>query len=122
MSRIYEIKRDAGKAFEDGRYSDYIMLRYKGAEIFYKSFYKEIFDKEITEDLSKIIREIEKNLKINSGILKELSEWRMVRNKIVHEHLKVDRNKAEGAKQFFNRLDKLFETYIRESGQSQKKS
>ena len=39
MSKVLEINRDAQKAFADTRFSDYIMLRYKGAEIFYKSFY-----------------------------------------------------------------------------------
>lgn len=118
MSKVFEINRDAQKAFDDGRYSDYIMLRYKGAEIFYNSFYKELFNKEIKDDempyLTEIIKEIDHNFKINSGILKELNDWRIIRNKIVHEHLKVDRKKAEEAKQFFNNLYKLFENYIRE--------
>ncbi|MFX1366943.1 MAG: hypothetical protein ACFFCE_19865 [Promethearchaeota archaeon] len=117
MANIYEINRDAQRAFDDRRYSDYIMLKYKGAEIFYKSFYQEILNKEIKVNdqinLSEIIKEIEDNLNIYSGILGELNEWRIIRNQIVHEHFKVDRKKAEEAKPFFNKLYKLFETYIK---------
>jgi len=126
MTKIYDINREAEKALNDGRYSDSIMLRYKGTEIFYRSFYQEIFDKQIKDDdhpnLTEIIKKIENNLNIRSGILKELNEWRVVRNKIVHEHLKVDRKKAEGAKQFFNQLYRLFETYIKEMKNPGKKS
>ncbi len=118
MATIYEVNRDAQRAFDDGRYSDFIMLKYKGAEIFYRSFYQDILNKEIKFDdqinLSEIIKEIEENLNIFSGILGELNEWRIIRNQIVHEHLKVDRIKAEEAKPFFNKLYKLFETYFKE--------
>lgn len=76
MTKIYEINRDAEKAFGDGRYSDSIMLRYKGAEIFYRSFYQEIFDKKIKDmdqpNLIDTIKKIEKKLKIRSGKLNEL--------------------------------------------------
>jgi len=123
MSKVFEINRDAQKAFDDGRYSDYIMLRYKGAEIFYKSFYQELFNKQIKDDekpyLTEVIKEIEHNLNINSGILIELNDWRIIRNDIVHEHLKVNKKKAEEAKQFFNKLYKLFEMYIKEMKKSQ---
>ena len=34
MAKILEINRDAQKAFIEGRYSDYIELKYKGTEIF----------------------------------------------------------------------------------------
>ena len=126
MTKVYEINRDAENAFNDGRFSDSIMLRYKGVEIFYRSFYQEIFNKQIKNDdqlnLTEIIKKIEKKLKIHSGILKKLNEWRLVRNKIVHEHLKVDRNKAESAKQFFNQLYKLFETFIKELKNSKTQS
>lgn len=126
MTKIYEINRDAEKAFGDGRYSDSIMLRYKGAEIFYRSFYKEIFDKKIKDmdqpNLIDTIKKIEKKLNVRSGKLKELNEWRKVRNKIVHQHLKVDRKKAEDAKQFFNQLYEIFETFIKEMKNPQKKS
>ncbi len=126
MTKVYEINRDARKAFNDGRFSDYVMLRYKGIEVFYRSFYQEIFYKQTQDDnqpnLTEIIKEIEKKLKIHSGNLKKLNEWRLIRNKIVHEHLKIDRKKAESAKQFFNQLYKLFETYIKELKNPQRKS
>ena len=115
MTTIYEINQDAHKAFKEGRYSDYIELKYRGAEIFYKSFYKEILKKEIKDEdyLSDIIREIEQKLNMNSGILKKLNKWRLIRNQIVHEHLKVDKKKAEGAMHFFNKLYQLFKEYVK---------
>lgn len=118
MTKIYEINREAEKAFQDGRYSDSIMLRYRGTEIFFRSFYNEIFDVKIKEEeklyLSQIIKKIEKRLEIRSGKLKELNEWRMVRNNIVHKHLKVDRKRAENAKLFFNQLYDTFEAKLKE--------
>ena len=118
MTKIYEINREAEKAFQDSRYSDSIMLRYKGTEIFFKSFYQEIFDMKIKEVeqlyLSQIIKKIEKKLEIRSGKLKELDEWRIIRNKIVHKHLKVDRKTAEDAKLFFNQLYEIFEAKLKE--------
>ena len=124
MSKVFEINRDARMAFDDGRYSDYIMLRYKGAEIFYKSFHQELFDKEIKDDeqpnLTEIIKEIKHSFRMNSGILKDLNNWRLIRNKIVHEHMKVNRKKAEEATQFFNNLYKLFKIYIMKTKESAK--
>jgi len=118
MTKIYEINREAEKAFQDSRYSDSIMLRYKGTEIFFRSFYQEIFDikKEEVEKLylSQIIKKIEKKLEIRSEKLKGLNEWRIVRNNIVHKHLKVDRKLAEDAKQFFNQLYEIFEAKLKE--------
>ena len=116
MATIYDINRDAHKAFKQGRYSDYIEFKYRGAEIFYKSLYKEIFNKEIKEGdyLSDIIREIEQKLNMNSGILRKLNKWRRVRNRIVHEHLKVNKRKADEAMHFFNKLYQLFKVYIKE--------
>jgi hypothetical protein len=116
MATIYDINRDAHKAFKQGRYSDYIELKYRGAEIFYKSLYREIFNKEIKEEdnLNDIIKEIEQKLNMNSGILRKLNKWRKVRNQIVHEHLKVNKRKADGAMHFFNKLYQLFKVYIKE--------
>ena len=115
MNKIFEINRDAQKAFEEKRFSDYIMLKYKGIEIFYKSLYQELFNKEQKDnDLIDILKEIENSLEINSGILKELLDWRTIRNKIVHEHFKADKKLAEESKEFFKKLYKLFKTYTNE--------
>lgn len=117
MAKILEINRDAQRAFNERRYSDYIMHKYKGAEIFYKEFYQEIFKKDLNAEdkinLSEIIIQIEKKLNMNSGILDKLNYWRGVRNQIVHEHLKVDRKKAEKAKRFFDKLYKSFKKYLK---------
>ncbi|MHA1756657.1 MAG: hypothetical protein ACTSVV_07805 [Promethearchaeota archaeon] len=117
MEKIFEINRDAQRAFIDGRYSDYITLRYKGAEIFYKSLYKELFqvkDDEIKDKkLHEMILEVEKQLNMNSGILEELNEWRKIRNNIIHDHLKVSKSKALEAEKFFNKLYRLFNKYLK---------
>ena len=98
MTKIFEINRNAQKAFGEKRYSDYVMLKYKVAEIFYKSLYQELFNKVLTAEdqlhLCDIIKEIEHNFNIDSGISEELNDWRKIRNKIAHEDFKVSKTTA----------------------------
>ncbi len=125
MTKIFEINRNAQKAFGEKRYSDYVMLKYKVAEIFYKSLYQELFNKVLTAEdqlhLCDIIKEIEHNFKIDSGISGELNDWKKIRNKIVHEDLTVNKTTAVQSRIFFDKLYKLFKTYIKELKISQKK-
>ncbi|MBD3341501.1 MAG: hypothetical protein GF353_20525 [Candidatus Lokiarchaeota archaeon] len=117
MVKIFEINRDAERAFKEGRFSDFVELKYRGTEIFYRNFYEHVFDKELENNskmnLSDIVREVEGALGVNSGVLKKLNRWRLVRNEIVHDHLKLSRQEALKAKRFFEKLYRLFEKYVK---------
>ena len=60
--------------------------------------------------INNAVKEIEKQLKVKFRILKELNMWRITRNMIVHEHIKVEKEQAEQAKLFFNELSSKLRT------------
>ncbi|MBD3338660.1 MAG: hypothetical protein GF353_06115 [Candidatus Lokiarchaeota archaeon] len=55
-----------------------------------------------------LIEKIESKLNKKLNIIDEIHEWRKIRNKIVHEHFKVDKELAEKALGFFNRFNDKF--------------
>ena len=92
------------------------MLKYLSIEILAKALYIKILHKEISKEndlnLSEIIKAIQRELNINFGILEELNEWRLIRNKIVHEHFKIGEKVAAKAKVFFSDSVKLLKRQL----------
>ena len=71
------------------------MLKYLSIEILAKALYIKILHKEISKE-----------------ILEELNEWRLIRNKIVHEHFKIGEKVAAKAKVFFSDSVKLLKRQL----------
>ena len=63
-------------------------------------------------NLSEVIEAIEQNLGVNFVIVEELNEWRIIRNKIVHEHLKIDEKQASKANIFLDRSNSLLQSQL----------
>ncbi|GAG75990.1 unnamed protein product [marine sediment metagenome] len=78
--------------------------------------YYKVFDKEITQEndlnLSQIISGIEGKINKKFKFNKELNKWRLKRNDIAYENLKINKEIADQAKIFFDnysmRLDEEF--------------
>lgn len=119
LDKIKEIDNDAEKAYNESLREDYIRLKYLSSEKRGEVLYYKIFDKEISQDndlnLTQIISAIEDRINTKLGFNDELNKWRLKRNDIVHEHLKIDKNTVGDAKGFFenyaNKLDELFSNY-----------
>jgi hypothetical protein len=54
-------------------------------------------------NLTEIITAIEKNIGRKLNLIDELNFWRLKRNDIVHDHLKIDIGTADKSKGFFIR-------------------
>ncbi len=119
LDKIREIDNDAEEAYNENRWGDYVRLKYLSYEKRAEILYYKVFDKEISQEndlnLSQIISTIEEKINKKFGINNDLYKWRLKRNEIIHEHIKVDKNMADKAKNFFdiyaNRLDEEFNNY-----------
>lgn len=105
LDKVTEIEADADKMYNNSQYEQLIQLRYLAAEKLSEILYIKLFDKKISIDnnlnLSDIIKNIEDKLDIKLHVLDGLNKWRIKRNEIVHEHLKVEQSTADLANQFF---------------------
>ena len=48
-----------------------------------------------------MIKKIQDHLQHDFGIIDKIHRWRLVRNKIAHNHIKIDRKTALNAQKFF---------------------
>ncbi len=110
---IKQTEKDAEKAFNSKRFEEFIRLRFlsieKLSEALYVSLYKKEFKHEDDKKVDDLINEI--GIKINKKLVDydELKYWRRIRNKVVHQNLKVSLDKAEKGKEFFDEIfDRLF--------------
>lgn len=63
--------------------------------------------------LDDMIEDIENKIKIRLVDINELKYWRRIRNKVIHENLKIDRDKAEKGKEFFDEFyKKMYNAYM----------
>ncbi len=114
---IKQSEKDAEEAFTSKRFEEFIRLRFlsieKLSEALYLSLYKREFKHEDDKKVDDLINEI--GIKLNKKLVDfdELKYWRRIRNKVVHQNLKVSLDKAEKGKEFFdeifNRLFVLFQ-------------
>ncbi len=119
LDKIKEIDSDAKKAYREGRREDYVRLKYLSSEKRGEVLYYKIFDREISQknelNLTQIISAIEEKLNVKLSFNDALNNWRIKRNDIVHEHLKIDKNTVEEAMNFFKdydtKLDELFSSW-----------
>ena len=106
--KLKEIVNDADTAFKSNRFEEFIRLKFLSIERMVDLKYLEVFKQERleTEDVKvdETIRQIELKLENELTDHEELKYWRRIRNKIVHEHLKIDKDKAEKGKEFFDEL------------------
>lgn len=105
LDKVAEIEVDAEKMYQNRQYEQLIQLRYLAAEKLSEIVYFKLFNKKISIDdnlnLSEIIRNIEEKLNTKLNSLDELNKWRIKRNEIVHEHIKVEQGTVDIANQFF---------------------
>jgi len=116
LDKLKVIGQDAKDHYKNKRYGEFIRLKYLSIEILAKAVYFKLFNKEICKEndlnLSEIIEAIEQKLGVNFVIVEELNEWRIIRNKIVHEHLKIDEKQAVKANVFFDRSNSLLQSQL----------
>lgn len=120
LDKVVEIETDGEKMYLINQYEQVIQKRYLAVERLLKIIYFKVFNKKISKEndlnLSEIIEGIENKLNIKLNILDELNKWRIKRNEIVHDNLKIEQGMADLANQFFSgcmiklraELNKLF--------------
>ncbi|MEE9377294.1 MAG: hypothetical protein V3V33_04580 [Candidatus Lokiarchaeia archaeon] len=105
LDKVGEIEADAEEMYNNKQYEQVLQLRYLAVEKLSKIVYFKLFDKKITKEnnlnLSVIIESIENRLKTKLGMVDELNKWRLKRNEIVHDHIKLEQGTADLANQFF---------------------
>jgi len=105
LEKAQEIYNDAEKAMEEERYEEFIRLIYLYAEKYAKSVYISLFNSEPVEKneryLTEMIKKIQDHLQHDFGIIDKIHRWRLVRNEIAHNHIKIDRKTALNAQKFF---------------------
>ena len=106
--KLSEIVKDADKAFKSNQFEEFIRLKFlsieKMAELTHLKVFKWERWKEKDLKVDDIIDRIEEKLHIKFTDYEELKYWRRIRNKIIHEHLKIEKDKAEKGKEFFDEL------------------
>ena len=102
--------KDANKAFDSGGYEEFIRLYFLAIEKLTNAFYLKIFKKDLKSVNDKIIDDMIEEIgnKINLRLvdINELKYWRRIRNKVIHDNLKIDKDKAEKGKEFFDEFYK----------------
>ncbi len=107
LKKVKEIKNDADSAYNKQSFSEFIRLEYLMAEklgelVYYKLNNKPV-DNQEEVNLTEIVAGIEKKIGRELNLIDELNFWRLKRNDIVHEHLKMDKDIADKSKRFFTR-------------------
>ncbi len=107
LKKIKEIKNDADSAYNKQSFGEFIRLEYlmaeKLGEVVYYKLYNKPADNQEEVNLTEIIANIEDKISRKLNLIDELNFWRLKRNDIVHDHLKIDKNLADKSKRFFNR-------------------
>ncbi len=106
--KLKEIVNDADSAFKTNRFEEFIRLKFLSIERMADIKHLELFKQERLEGedvkVDEIINQIESKLEKEFTDHEELKYWRRIRNKIIHEHLKLDKERAEKGKEFFDEL------------------
>jgi hypothetical protein len=110
--------KDANIAIESGRFEEFIRLNFLALEKLTEAFYLKIFKKDLKSENDKIIddmiEDIGNKIEIRLVDINELKYWRRIRNKVIHENLKIDKDKAEKGKEFFDEFyKKMYNAYTK---------
>ena len=104
--------KDANNAFDSGNFEEFIRLYFLAIEKLTEAFYLKIFRKDLKSTNDKIIddmiEDIENNIEISLVDINELKYWRRIRNKVIHQNLKIDKDRAEKGKEFFDEFYNKF--------------
>ncbi len=114
-NKIREILNDSSIAFDSMSYEEFFRLKYLSVEKMAEIAYMKIFKKELNKDnelkFDDIINELDKKTESKLVDLEELRFWRRLRNKIIHDHFKLDKDKTIKGKEFldelYNKLNEL---------------
>lgn len=113
QNKIKEIKKDARRALDSNFLEEYIRLSYlvieKLAELTYIRILKIPLNESNDLKIEEIIQKIEEKTKEKIVNYDELHKWRILRNRIVHNHIKIDENTLSEATAFFNEGVSKFE-------------
>ena len=108
LKKVKEIKNDADSAYNKKSFSEFVRLEYLMAEKLGETIYYKLFNKPVDNqeevNLTEIIAGIENKIARELNLIDELNFWRLKRNDIVHEHLKIEEFLADKSKKFFIRL------------------
>ncbi|MHA1344522.1 MAG: hypothetical protein ACTSQG_11080 [Promethearchaeota archaeon] len=106
QNKIKEIKKDAKRALDSNFLGEYIRLSYllleKSSRLTYIKIYKIPLNVSNDLKIEEIIQKIEEKTKCKMVNYEELHKWRKLRNRIVHDHIKIDENTLLEAKAFFD--------------------
>jgi len=110
--------KDANNAFDSGSFEEFIRLYFLGIEKLTDAFYLKIFKKNLKSENDKIIddmiEDIGNKIEIRLVDTNELKYWRRIRNKVIHDNLKIDKDKAEKGKEFFDEFyKKMHNAYVK---------
>ena len=108
--------KDAKNAFDSESFEEFIRLYFLAIEKLTDAFHLKIFKMDLKSENGKIIddmiEDIGNKIEIRLVDINELKYWRRIRNKVIHDNLKIDKDKAEKGKEFFDELyKKLYNEY-----------
>ncbi|KKM62447.1 hypothetical protein LCGC14_1521620, partial [marine sediment metagenome] len=114
----HEIKKDAKNAFDSGNFEEFIRFYFLSIEKLTEVFHLKIFRKDLKTENGKIIddliEDIVKKIEIPLVDINEFKYWRRIRNNIIHQNLKIDKDRADKGKEFFDELyRKMSKSYIK---------
>lgn len=116
IKKIDEVVNDAEKAYNSERFEEFIRLTFLSIEKITEALYLKTFRKEVenNDDLKvdDVINKIEIQLNENLVDHEELKYWRRIRNNIIHEHAKIEKDNVEKGKEFFEELFKNLNKYL----------
>ncbi len=120
--KLNEIIKDSIKAYKSGRFNEFIRLKYllveKVAEILFLKKFGEKVKQEQNLRLFRMLSKLKEKINGNIINLEEFDKWRKLRNKIVHEHFKIDKIKASAGKVFFDNLSNKLIKILEREGKS----
>jgi len=106
--KINEIRNDSKKALDSNSSEEYVRLNYllleKMSELSYFELYKIPLDEINNLNTTEILQKIEEKSQKKFIDYDELHKWRIIRNKIVHDHYKIDESTLNDAKRYFNQV------------------
>lgn len=105
---ICQTTKDADNAFKSRRFEEFIRLKFLSIEKLTEVLFLKLFKKELKYEndmkVDDYISEIEKKVNETIGEPEEIKYWRRIRNKVIHENLKIKLDKAEKGKEFFDEI------------------
>lgn len=115
---IKQTEKDAKNAFGSKRYEEYIRLSFlsieKLSEALYLSLFRREFKHEDDKKVDDLISEIGQKLDRELVDEEEIKYWRRIRNKVVHQNLKIPLDKAEKGKEFFDEIFGIMSKILQE--------